>query len=46
MKLSDLNSLNFQNIGTWPLPVKVVFTLLVCAAILALATWQDINPLR
>ncbi len=46
MKLSDLNNLNFQNIGTWPLPVKAVFTLIVCAAILSLATWQDINPLR
>jgi type IV pilus assembly protein PilO len=46
MKLSDLNNLTFQNIGTWPLPVKAVFTLLVCAAILGLATWQDINPLR
>lgn len=46
MKLSDLNNLNFQNIGTWPLPFKAVFTLIVCAAILGLATWQDINPLR
>lgn len=46
MKLSDLNNLTFQNIGTWPLPIKAVFTLLVCAAILGFATWQDINPLR
>jgi type IV pilus assembly protein PilO len=46
MKLSDLNNLSFQNIGSWPLPVKAVFILLVCAAILGLATWQDINPLR
>jgi|LNFM01.1.fsa_nt_gb type IV pilus assembly protein PilO len=46
MKLSDLNNLSFQNIGSWPLPVKAVFILLVCAAILGLATWKDINPLR
>lgn len=46
MKLSDLNNLSFQNIGSWPLPVKAVFILLICAAILGLATWQDINPLR
>lgn len=46
MKLSDLNNLSFQNIGSWPLPIKAVFILIVCSAILALASWQDINPLR
>ena len=46
MKLSDLNNLSFQNIGSWPLPIKAIFILLVCAAILGVATWQDINPLR
>jgi type IV pilus assembly protein PilO len=46
MKLSDLNNLSFQNIGSWPLTVKTVFMLIVCGAILGLATWQDINPLR
>ncbi len=46
MKLSDLNNLSFQNIGSWPLPVKAVFILLVFSAILGLATWRDINPLR
>lgn len=46
MKLSDLNNLSFQNIGSWPLPIKAIFILIVCAAIFALAAWQDINPLR
>ncbi len=46
MKLADLNNLSFQNIGSWPLPIKTVFILIVCGAILGLATWQDINPLR
>jgi len=46
MKLSDLNNLSFQNIGSWPLAVKTVFILIVCGVILGLATWQDINPLR
>lgn len=46
MKLADLNNLSFQNIGSWPLPVKGVFILIVCSAILGLGVWQDINPLR
>lgn len=46
MKLSDLNNLSFQNIGSWPLPIKAAFILIVFGAILGLATWQDINPLR
>jgi type IV pilus assembly protein PilO len=46
MKLSDLNNLTLDNIGTWPLPIKIVFTLLICGAILGLAYWKDISPLR
>ncbi len=46
MKLSDLNNLSFQNIGSWPLPIKAAFILIVFGAILGLAIWQDINPLR
>lgn len=46
MKLSDLNNLTFDNIGTWPIPIKVVFTLLVCSAILGLAYWKDVSQLQ
>jgi len=46
MKLSDLNNLTFDNIGTWPIPIKVVFTLLVCSAILGLTYWKDVSPLQ
>lgn len=46
MKLSDLNNLNPQNIGSWPLPVKAFLIAIVCAAIFGLGYWQDINPLR
>ena len=46
MKLSDLNNLTFENIGTWPLPVKVVFTAIICGAILGLSYWKDISPLQ
>ncbi len=46
MKLSDLNNLTFENVGTWPLPVKAVFTLIICGAILGLSYWKDISPLQ
>ncbi len=46
MKMSDLNSLTFDNIGTWPLPVKIIAALLLMAAILGLAWWKSIDPLK
>ena len=46
MTLSELNNLSFDNIGTWPLIVKIVFILIICAAILGLAYWKDISPLQ
>ena len=33
MNLSDLNNLDMNNVGSWPLPVKLVAVLLLCAAI-------------
>lgn len=46
MTLAELNNLSFDNIGSWPLVVKIVFILIVCSGILGLAYWKDINPLR
>ncbi len=46
MKMSDLNNLTFENIGTWPVPIKAVFVLIVCAAILGLGYWKDISVLQ
>ena len=46
MTLSELNNLSFDNIGSWPLPVKIVFIILICAAILGVAYWKDISPLQ
>lgn len=46
MTLSELNNLSFDNIGSWPLPVKIVFILLISAAILGVAYWKDISPLQ
>jgi len=43
MTLSDLNNLSFDNIGSWPVPVKVVFIIIVCSAILGLGYWKDIS---
>ena len=46
MKMSDLNNLTIDNIGTWPVPVKVAFTILVCGVILGLSYWKDVSPLQ
>lgn len=46
MTLAELNNLSFDNIGSWPLVVKIVFIIIVCSGILGLAYWKDINPLR
>lgn len=46
MTLSELNNLSFDNIGSWPAVVKVVFILLVCAAILGVGYWKDISVLQ
>ena len=46
MTLSDLNNLNAENIGSWPLPVKIFGGLLVFALI-GFGTWkQDIQQLQ
>lgn len=35
MTLDDLNNLDINQIGTWPLPAKAIIILLLCAALLA-----------
>jgi len=43
MTLDDLNNLDPQNIGAWPLPIRMVVIAVVCAAI-AYGTWsQDVQ---
>jgi type IV pilus assembly protein PilO len=46
MTLSDLNNLSFDNIGSWPVPIKIVFILIVCAAILGVGYWKDVSVLQ
>jgi type IV pilus assembly protein PilO len=44
MNLDELNNLDPQNIGAWPLPVRIVVIVVVCA-IVAYGTWHyDIKP--
>jgi type IV pilus assembly protein PilO len=44
MKLSDLNNLTMDNIGSWPIPVKVATVLLICAAVMGLGYWKLTTP--
>jgi len=44
MNLDDLSNLDPQNIGAWPLPIKIVAIVVVCAVV-GYATWHyDIQP--
>jgi len=46
MTLDDLSNLDPNNIGSWPLPIRLVAILAVCMCILY-ASWHfDVNPQR
>ena len=44
MTLDELNSLDPQNIGAWPLPIRIVIIVLVCLAIGYATIHYDISP--
>lgn len=44
MKLSDLNNLTMENVGSWPIPVKIATVLLICAAVIGLGYWKLTTP--
>ena len=46
MKMSDLQNLSLENIGSWPVPVKIAGALLVASLIIGVGWWKDINPLQ
>jgi len=46
MKLADLNNLTLDNIGSWPLPVRVVVAVLLFSLLLGASYLQDISGLR
>lgn len=37
----DLNNLDFQNMGSWPLPAKIVAIIVLCVAVLFAGYWFD-----
>lgn len=41
MKLSELRSLDFSDLGGWPVAAKAILILLVCAALLGAGYWFD-----
>jgi type IV pilus assembly protein PilO len=41
MTLSDINNLDFSNVGGWPLPVKIAAVILLCAGVAGLGYWFD-----
>ncbi len=41
MTMDDINNLDFNNLGDWPLPIKVVAVLLICGALLFAGYWFD-----
>ena len=46
MKLSDLQNLDLQNVGGWPLPVKIFFMILLFAAIQLAGYYFDVKNQR
>ena len=46
MKFSDLQNLDFQNIGGWPLPVKILFMIVLFALIQIISFQLDIKNQR
>lgn len=46
MTLSDLNNLSFDNIGSWPVPIKIAFITIICTGILGLGYWRDVSVLQ
>lgn len=46
MNMSELNNLSLDNIGTWPLPIKIVGALLVIALIGFLGWHYDVQDLK
>lgn len=41
MKISDLNQLDFNNVGKWPMPTRVAAIAIVCIIVLAAGFWFD-----
>ncbi len=44
MKMSDINSLDFKNYGSWPMPIKFVAALLVFIVVCAVGYFTQVKP--
>lgn len=44
--LSKLNELDFSNLGAWPMPVKIILILIVCAGVAVGGYYLDIKKQR
>lgn len=44
--IDDINNLDMQNMGGWPLPIKIGLIVIVCGAILFAGWYYDIQGLR
>jgi type IV pilus assembly protein PilO len=44
VNLSDLNNLDFNNMGSWPLPAKIGSVVIIMGAILAATYYYDTQP--
>lgn len=46
LKEFDVNDLDFENVGSWPAPVKVILLVVVFLACIAIGYWYDIADLQ
>ena len=46
MSMADLNDLSLDNIGSWPLPIKIVGAVLIFAGIVGAGWYYDIKELQ
>jgi type IV pilus assembly protein PilO len=46
MTLDELNNLDPNNIGSWPLLIRIVIILVVCVVILGAGLYYDVKPQR
>lgn len=46
MSMSDLNNLSLDNIGSWPLPIKIILGMVVFSIILGAGVYYHVQPMR
>lgn len=46
LKEFDINDLDFENVGTWPMPVKIIIWVLIFSAVLVAGYVYDISDLQ